>query len=158
MMHTVFFTMLWGQIKAAHQESNHAFCYFQKGSGPYTYNVFYVDSVVGLYLMAPVTESSDVADFENNFQADAIPVDGPEGAVVATYKQAAAAVLAVDYDARKNPLYVGRASPGSPRSAAVWQIRKNVFDAQGSLTDIQFANGSMAFDAVWNDRASLSYS
>jgi hypothetical protein len=153
-----FFSVLWEQIKASRQETNHSFCYFQKGSGPYTYDVFYVDSLAALYLKSAVTAPSDVLDFENNFQGGSIPVDGPEGAVVVTYKQVAAAVLAVDYDARKNPLYVGRASPGASRAAAVWQIRKNIFDPQGSLTDIQYANGSMAFDAVWNDRASLSYS
>jgi len=53
--------------------------------------------------------------------------------------------------------YVGYAIPGTNKAAPKWLIKKLTYS--GSLvTDIQFANGVIAFDSVWNDRASISYS
>ena len=43
-------------------------------------------------------------------------------------------------------------------TAAVWQIRKITFDINNNPTDIKFASGSPSFGAIWNNRASLSYS
>lgn len=64
----------------------------------------------------------------------------------------------LDYDASNNILYSGEALPGSGKAAAVWQIKKYLYDASSNLTDIQYANGNKNYTNVWNDRASLSYS
>ena len=61
------------------------------------------------------------------------------------------------YDGADNLIYAGRAAIGSAKSAAVWQIKKFTYSGT-NLTDEQWAGGTSAFDKVWNDRASLSYS
>ncbi len=55
-----------------------------------------------------------------------------------------------------NTIYIGRAAPGASPSSAVWQITKIVFS--GAFTDELLAGGSEAFNQIWNDRTSLSYS
>lgn len=53
--------------------------------------------------------------------------------------------------------YIGYALPGTAKASPKWLIKKLTYS--GSLvTDIQFANGVIAFNSVWNDRASYSYS
>lgn len=64
---------------------------------------------------------------------------------------------AYDYDGSGNPIYIGKATAGSAKSTAVWQIKKLTWDGN-NLTDIQWANGNTNYDNVWNNRASLSYS
>lgn len=66
--------------------------------------------------------------------------------------------LAFDYDGSGNLVYLGRAAPGTAKSAAGWQIQRLPVDGLNNTTDCQFANGVTAFDQVWNNRASLSYS
>lgn len=57
-----------------------------------------------------------------------------------------------------NVIYIGKAAQGSATSAAVWLIRKLTYDGSNNCTNIQFANGSSAYNAIWDNRASLSYS
>jgi hypothetical protein len=56
-----------------------------------------------------------------------------------------------------NPIYIGEATPGTAKSAAGWRIKKLTYSSD-VITDVQWANGSAAFDFVWNDRASYTYS
>jgi len=56
-----------------------------------------------------------------------------------------------------DPLYVGYAAPGSDEGDAVWQIRKMEYDAEGRLIAVKFADGELAYNKVWNNRASYSY-
>ncbi len=51
--------------------------------------------------------------------------------------------------------YIGTADPGTAESAASWQVKKIV---STNPTSIKFADGTSAFDNVWDDRASLTYS
>ena len=53
--------------------------------------------------------------------------------------------------------YVGKAPAGSATSAAAWQIAYLVTDSSGNLT-MTYANGSSAYDQIWDNRASLTYS
>ncbi len=53
--------------------------------------------------------------------------------------------------------YLGKAQVGAVTSAAVWQIQKLTFGADGDVA-ITWADGDAAFDNVWDNRASLSYS
>ena len=63
-----------------------------------------------------------------------------------------------DQDANPPTLaYVGRAEPGAAESAAAWQVQKLVFGIDGDVA-VTWADGNAAFDNIWDDRASLSYS
>lgn len=52
--------------------------------------------------------------------------------------------------------YIGSAIPNSSVSSAVWQIKR--ITTSGTLTLIEYANGNLNFNNIWNNRASLSYS
>ena len=56
-----------------------------------------------------------------------------------------------------NPVYVGKAAPGSSTALAAWQIQKLTYSGT-NVTDVQWASGSNGFSAVWDDRATYSYS
>lgn len=64
---------------------------------------------------------------------------------------------AIAYNASNLTEYIGYALPGTSKASARWLIKKLTYSGS-YVTDIQFANGVIAFDQVWNDRASLSYS
>lgn len=66
-------------------------------------------------------------------------------------------VTALAYDADSNLEYVGLADPGTSQSVTGWQIKKFIYDADSNLTDVQQEGGNASFDAVWDDRAGLSY-
>ena len=57
-----------------------------------------------------------------------------------------------------NITYVGYAVPGSSEDEAKWQIRKFEYDASGNLIAVKFAEGTVGFDKIWNNRASYTYS
>lgn len=64
---------------------------------------------------------------------------------------------AIAYNGSNLTEYIGYAIPGSAKSAPVWLIKKLTYS--GSLvTDITFANGVIAFNQIWDNRASLSFS
>ena len=54
--------------------------------------------------------------------------------------------------------YYGLTAPGNATSAAAWQIRQETLDSQGRTTDIQFANGSIDYNLIWDNRATYTYS
>lgn len=56
------------------------------------------------------------------------------------------------------PLFIGLAKPGTAENAPGWQIRKFTFDINNLTDGENFANGSVEFNAIWTDRAALSYS
>jgi len=63
-----------------------------------------------------------------------------------------------DQDATTPTLaYLGRAVVGSATSAAVWQIQYLAFGVDGDV-EVTWADGSDAFNQIWDDRASLTYS
>ena len=53
-------------------------------------------------------------------------------------------------------LYIGEARLGSDESGAVWRIKR--LDKTGTVTSIQYANGSRRFNQVWDNRSSVTYS
>lgn len=53
--------------------------------------------------------------------------------------------------------YLGFAVPGTDKTDPGWLIQKNTWDGM-HLTDTQFAGGSTAFDKIWNNRTTFSYS
>jgi hypothetical protein len=71
------------------------------------------------------------------------------------------AELEVQYDRlvdEEGPLtYIGEAEPGTDRNLALWRI-KRVSEASDGDLEILWANGAAAFDKVWDDRATYTYS
>lgn len=63
----------------------------------------------------------------------------------------------MEYDGSNNLIYHGRTVPGTATSVAAWQIKKFTY-VGSNLTAVQFAAGSAAFAAVWDNHAALSYS
>lgn len=51
--------------------------------------------------------------------------------------------------------YIGASNPGSSTSSAAWQIKR--ITVSGTQTFIEFADGNLNFDNVWNNRAALTY-
>ena len=58
----------------------------------------------------------------------------------------------------KKPVYVGECMPGTLVSVAKWRIKKMTYNADGIITDIQWADGTRAFDKEWDKRATYTYS
>ena len=59
-------------------------------------------------------------------------------------------------DAGGGITYAGHADRGSATSDPVWQIIR--YSEVGNITTKEFADGDMAFDNIWDNRAALSYS
>jgi YD repeat-containing protein len=55
------------------------------------------------------------------------------------------------------PDYEGSASPGTAKNVTGWQIKKFTYDANGFVTDIQWADGNAKFTKIWDDRAGYTY-
>lgn len=66
--------------------------------------------------------------------------------------------LRMAYDANFNVEYTGKADIGTATSASGWQVKKFIYDVNDNLTNVMWADGDDAFDNVWDNRTSLSYS
>jgi len=53
--------------------------------------------------------------------------------------------------------YMGKAEIGTATSAALWQVKKFVFNAENDVI-ITWADGNDSYDNIWDNRAALSYS
>jgi hypothetical protein len=62
-----------------------------------------------------------------------------------------------EYDGSNNMIYHGISEPGSIQSAALWQIKKFSYDGAGNLISLLYADGSLGFSKVWNNRAAYAY-
>jgi len=63
----------------------------------------------------------------------------------------------IENNSSSQPVYIGKALPGTEVGSAGWQIQKITYSG-GVVTDVQWASGTSKFDKVWDDRASYSYS
>lgn len=61
----------------------------------------------------------------------------------------------IDDTSTPNVTYIGRSKVGTATSASAWQIRK-IDETSGTV--ITWADGDDAFNQVWDDRTSLTYS
>ena len=52
--------------------------------------------------------------------------------------------------------YRGEAAPGSSEAAPVWRIARVTISGDGDVSE-KWADGTAAFDKVWDDRAAFSY-
>ena len=55
-----------------------------------------------------------------------------------------------------NTTYIGIGKMGEATSSPVWQIRKML--TSGTVTAIKYANGTDAYNQIWDNRGSFSYS
>lgn len=53
-------------------------------------------------------------------------------------------------------IYIGESAPGAPDTASIWRISR--IDISGGQISIKFAGGNTAWNSIWDDRASLTYS
>lgn len=65
-----------------------------------------------------------------------------------------------DYDVRTDfqPVYIGWATCGVATNVPKWKIRKFTYNSDGSISQIQYANGDVGFRATWTLHTSLPYS
>jgi hypothetical protein len=54
-----------------------------------------------------------------------------------------------------NDIYIGKAEIGASTAAAVWQV--TLFEKNGSVSQLKWADGDSNFDNVWDNRLSLTY-
>ena len=51
--------------------------------------------------------------------------------------------------------YIGEAPTGASPNSPIWRISR--ITVSGTETIIQYANGTTAWNSMWDDRASLTY-
>ena len=83
---------------------------------------------------------------------------GLSSTVQRTFEVDKGRISRMDYDASGNLIYYGTAHGTALTSEAKWKIQKLTYDASGNLLSRLWSGGGEAFDQVWNNRASLSYS
>lgn len=71
--------------------------------------------------------------------------------------------LQAQNDANGNPIYLGRARAGTPTSEAKWQIQFITWDANQSVTSVEWpqnalGNASTEYEFEWDERASYTFS
>jgi len=68
--------------------------------------------------------------------------------------------IAIEYGAGPafNAFFVGEAKPGTAQTATGWRIKRITYDLNNNATNIEWANGSSAFDKIWASRALYTYS
>lgn len=66
--------------------------------------------------------------------------------------------FAYNSTATDNVEFIGEAAPGSSKASAAWRIRKLTYNTDNNIIDIQFADGDVKFNNIWDDRESLAYS
>lgn len=69
-------------------------------------------------------------------------------------------VDAVDFETQMDEAsdtvtYIGKAAVGSDTDESVWQIQR--ISIAGTITSIEWASSTAAFDKVWDDRAGYTY-
>lgn len=108
-------------------------------------------SSIPLTLKDPVTgdlfKVNPDGSIDVNMESDA--ADGDNIAIGNTWKK-------IIDQPNSTTTYIGMASPGTSTSAAAWQIKR--ISTSGTQTFIEYANGTLAFTNIWNNRVSLTYS
>lgn len=65
--------------------------------------------------------------------------------------------MRMENDGDGNPIYVGKAAPGSSEGSEVWQIRKITY-VSTNPTAVNFPNGCPAYNFSWTLRTGYTYS
>lgn len=96
-----------------------------------------------------VDHTQDSVKVGNGTNFLAINADGSINTAVATY------TTRLD-EPSSTVTYVGKAVAGTAASAASWQISR--LTVSGTELIMEYADGDMLYNNIWNNRASLSYS
>ena len=88
------------------------------------------------------------------------PSDAP-GAIDGQYRRLSLPLhrtTFIDYLGGTNPIYICAAEPrpGLALTDPVWQIAKLTFDGNNNVTNVQWANGSLAYAFKASDRANTT--
>lgn len=62
--------------------------------------------------------------------------------------------LEIDDTSTPNATYIGQADPGTDVATALWRIKRVL---EGTGTSVNWADGTAAFDKVWDDRLTYTY-
>ena len=65
--------------------------------------------------------------------------------------------IKIDKDGGDNPIYIGKAEPGTLTSETFWQIFKITWDGSNDPTDVKWADSVTTFTKEWDERASYTY-
>lgn len=95
-----------------------------------------------------------VAPQETSLLLSDVGVQGPPGADGAGGEEDVPYDLEIDETSTPNAVYIGQANPGTSVATAGWRI-KRILESSG--THVDWANGTAAFDKVWNDRLTYTY-
>jgi hypothetical protein len=101
-----------------------------------------------------ISHTNDSVAIGDGSNLAAVETIGGVNALAVSSKSVTYKKIVDEFDA--NTIYIGKAAVGSSGASAVWQIKKIV--TSGVITTELIANGSDAFNQVWNNRTSLSYS
>lgn len=79
------------------------------------------------------------------------------------YNAGGEVAMRAENDANGNPIYFGRAKPGTLNGEVKWQICFMAWDGNNSLTSLTWpqnslGNASKEFEFEWDERASYTYS
>lgn len=66
--------------------------------------------------------------------------------------------MAFDYDGNGSQIYVGWVQPGTGQSTTGWRIMQQTFNGSNQPTDIKWPSASTAFNFIWSQRTSYTYS
>lgn len=67
-------------------------------------------------------------------------------------------IINVEYNTDSLPLYTGYAAPGTATSSPRWMIVTFSYDISGNMLAKKFARGKADFTAIWDNRATYTYS
>ena len=70
--------------------------------------------------------------------------------------------LQAQNDANGNPIYIGRARPGTATGVSKWQIQKLTWDANNAVTAVTWPQNSESkpsadYEFEWDNRATYTY-
>ncbi len=63
--------------------------------------------------------------------------------------------MVIEYSG-ENPVYIGEAKAGTLKAGIGWRVKKLTYDGS-NVTDVNYADDSINFDKIWDDRADYEY-
>lgn len=88
--------------------------------------------------------------------ANPMPVDLVSVAATLDVEQQPSLVVEKIDQASASVTYIGQAAPGTATSTAGWRIQR--MSVSGTVTTLEYADGDLNFNNIWDNRVSLSYS
>lgn len=123
-------------------------------------NVYYFNSPDGSIILGSgangyifkciISSTSDINDFNNNLQSSSFQVTEEDDVIA---KVALEQINITKYDVTNTYTYIGKASPGSTGSQAVWKIKRISFDINGNPVDEKISESN----SIWDNRSIINY-